>query len=53
MYKRQIIDDEKALVGSMNLTKPSIENNRELSIVTSDKNILEGLERTFNFDNLH
>jgi len=45
-----IIDHNKALLGSMNLTQPSIEKNRELSILTTDETVIQQLENTFNHD---
>lgn len=42
-----IFDSKRALIGSTNLTKASLEKNRELSIITEDKNVIEQLERTF------
>lgn len=48
--KVMIIDHKLALVGSMNLTKPSIDSNRELSVITQNKSIINELENTFNHD---
>jgi cardiolipin synthase len=45
-----VIDDELAVIGSVNLTKASFENNRELSIVSRDKNVIRSLNATFDND---
>lgn len=45
-----IIDHHAALLGSMNLTAPSIEDNRELSIVTRNPTTIRKLEETFKHD---
>lgn len=45
-----IIDNRDAIIGSINLTKASIEKNRELAIVTHDKNIIQELNEIFNQD---
>lgn len=45
-----IVDQERALLGSTNLTKPSIDNNRELSIITEDPHVITPLLNTFQQD---
>lgn len=45
-----IIDGKRAVLGSINLTKPSIDNNRELSVITEDPAVIGELNKTFNSD---
>ena len=45
-----MIDGKRALVGSINLTQPSIDENRELSVVTVDPAVVALLEKTFEHD---
>jgi cardiolipin synthase len=45
-----IADHNKAMLGSMNLSQPSIDHNRELSIITVDRDVIHQLENTFNHD---
>lgn len=45
-----IIDDKMAILGSLNLTRASFDNNRELSIVTTEPSIITALLTTFNID---
>lgn len=45
-----IIDDNKAVIGSINLTRPSLENNRELSVETNDTTVIKQLNSTFEYD---
>jgi hypothetical protein len=40
----------KAFLGSENLTNNSLNDNRELGIITADTSIIDGLETTFNAD---
>lgn len=42
-----IIDEQRALLGSINLTAASMHDNRELSMITSEKNITQKLLSTF------
>lgn len=42
-----IIDDKKALLGSINLTKASLDDNRELSVIENDPKIVHQLMTTF------
>ncbi len=48
--KAMIIDNQTAVIGSTNLTRQSIDDNRELSVVTHDKGVIDGLDKTFNHD---
>jgi len=45
-----VVDDKEALLGSTNLSKPSIEDNRELSVITRDQQVIREIERTFSKD---
>jgi len=45
-----IIDQKEALLGSINFTKPSLNKNRELSIITKDPLVIAGLLDTFQKD---
>ncbi len=45
-----LIDHQTAVVGSINLTKPSIDENRELAVIIHDENIYRQLENTFDSD---
>ena len=45
-----LIDDKKAIVGSINLTTPSLKKNRELAIITQDPNVIAPLRHTFDQD---
>lgn len=45
-----IADDQKAYVGSINFSRASMERNRELGIVLSDRSILTTLSQTFQTD---
>ena len=45
-----IIDGQKAVLGSTNLTRSSLNDNRELSIVTQDPAIVGPLKKTFQQD---
>lgn len=48
--KVMIIDKKIMILGSTNLTKPSIDKNRELSVLIRDKNIIDKVLKTFNAD---
>lgn len=48
--KVMIIDHQTALLGSINFTKASMEDNRELSVITEDDRILKSLQQTFEHD---
>jgi phosphatidylserine/phosphatidylglycerophosphate/cardiolipin synthase-like enzyme len=41
------IDDQLAIIGSINLTRASLDDNRELSIVTRDPSVIKQLNTTF------
>jgi cardiolipin synthase A/B len=45
--KVMIIDDNEAVLGSINFTRQSINNNRELSVITHDPAIIKQLSHTF------
>jgi Putative Ig domain/PLD-like domain len=42
--------DQKAFAGSENLTSNSLNDNRELGLITSDSGVVDGLESTFDAD---
>ncbi len=48
--KIMIIDNAQAVIGSINLTKPSLDDNRELSVITTDKKVIDALAETFQKD---
>jgi len=48
--KAFIIDNQTAIIGSTNLTKNSLEQNRELSVVTHDPAIIKQLQKVFASD---
>lgn len=48
--KALIIDDQKAIIGSTNLTRASLDDNRELSVISYDKTVIRQLNTTFNSD---
>lgn len=48
--KVMIIDHERALMGSINFTKSSLENNRELSVITTDASVIKQLNASFERD---
>lgn len=45
-----IVDQKRAMVGSINLTKTSLDKNRELSVITYDKKIIQQLTDIFDQD---
>lgn len=45
-----IADKSRAIIGSINLTKASLDDNRELSVITSNKKVIEKLLETFDHD---
>jgi cardiolipin synthase len=45
-----IVDGQKAFVGSENISKASLDSNRELGIIVSDQNALNTLQQTFQQD---
>jgi len=44
------LSDQKAFAGSENLTSNSLNDNRELGLITTDSGVVDGLESTFNGD---
>lgn len=48
--KAFIFDNKKAVIGSINLTKASLDNNRELAIMTNDPKVISQLKKTFQRD---
>lgn len=48
--KAMIIDNRIAVIGSINLTRSSLEDNRELSVITHDQSVVKELNRTFDRD---
>ncbi|HEX2549664.1 MAG TPA: phospholipase D-like domain-containing protein [Gammaproteobacteria bacterium] len=48
--KVMLIDKKYVVMGSNNLTKPSFDKNRELSIILTDPNILKKIASTFQQD---
>lgn len=48
--KVMMIDNQKAVIGSINFTKASLDDNRELSVITEDPNVLGALNHTFETD---
>lgn len=51
--KMMVADDEKAIVGSINLSPGSFDDRRELAIETSDKHVLKRLLKTVHHDWKH
>ncbi len=45
-----VLDHKQALLGSINFTKASLDDNRELSVITEDHNILHQVDKTFEQD---
>lgn len=45
-----IIDNSAAIIGSLNLTKSAFDDNRELSVITYNKDIIKNLTGTFEKD---
>jgi cardiolipin synthase len=48
--KVMVIDHQYALLGSINFTKSSLEDNRELSVITEDGQVIKQLLQTFERD---
>lgn len=48
--KAMVIDNQIAIIGSTNLTRASLEDNRELSVVTRDPTVIRQLSETFEHD---
>ncbi|MCD6040049.1 MAG: clsA [Gammaproteobacteria bacterium] len=47
-----LVDEKKAVLGSINLTRTSLDDNRELSVITDDKKIVHTLLDTFKQDSM-
>lgn len=45
-----IFDERQAVIGSINLTRNSLDHNRELAVVTDDKIVIKQLSETFGLD---
>ena len=45
-----IIDNEKAIIGSINMTRASLNDNRELSVLTENREVVRQLRETFDSD---
>lgn len=45
-----IFDRTDAVVGSINLTRTSLDDNRELSVITHDRSVVKQLQATFEHD---
>jgi len=48
--KTMLVDQKLAMLGSINFTKASLEDNRELSVITEDQKVIRQLNDTFNHD---
>jgi cardiolipin synthase len=48
-----MVDHEQAVLGSINLTRASINDNRELSVLTREPNVIKQLEAVFERDWQH
>ncbi len=48
--KVMIVDQRQAILGSINFTAPSLDSNRELSVLTEDANVVNQLNSTFEND---
>lgn len=48
--KAMIIDNQMAVVGSINLTRQSLDDNRELAVITQNPAIIKTLNNTFKND---
>jgi phosphatidylserine/phosphatidylglycerophosphate/cardiolipin synthase-like enzyme len=48
--KNILIDDRYLLVGSMNLSTNAIDNNREISIISTDTEVIDDFQRQFEYD---
>jgi cardiolipin synthase len=48
-----MIDQTRAVLGSINMTRQSINDNRELAMITEDTNIIHQLNQTFDNDLHH
>jgi phosphatidylserine/phosphatidylglycerophosphate/cardiolipin synthase-like enzyme len=48
--KTMSIDHATAVIGSINLTQSSLDNNRELAVITHDHDVIRLLDKTFDGD---
>lgn len=48
--KVMVIDKQRAMLGSINFTRPSLNLNRELSVITHDRHVIDQLLDTFDSD---
>lgn len=48
--KMIMVDRKRAILGSINLTRNSIDYNRELAVITEDTKVISGLGKTFDAD---
>ncbi len=48
--KMMVVDGQKGFVGSENFSPESLDQNRELGIIISDRNVLQVLQQTFQQD---
>lgn len=48
--KVMIIDNQKAVIGSINLTSASLDHNRELAVITRNAKVIRQLNATFETD---
>jgi cardiolipin synthase len=48
--KALLIDHHTAVIGSINMTRPSLNENRELAVITHEPQIINALEKTFSTD---
>lgn len=48
--KAMIIDNKTSIIGSTNLTRQSLDDNRELSVITNDANVIKQLTSVFKAD---
>lgn len=51
--KLLLVDDARALVGSMNIDRSAFDVRRELGLITTDRHVLKTLRRTFDHDWKH
>jgi cardiolipin synthase len=45
-----LVDGQKAFVGSENISTPSLDSNREIGILIADRQVLNTLQQTFQYD---
>lgn len=51
--KAFIADHSTTLIGSINLTQPSLDDNRELAVISHDQNVAESLSKLFKNDSTY